>query len=384
MSYAMLHNRLLEADWLSIKMAKTLRGFPHVLFSHRRILVFNMENISDAYNLNGTFWSSKNEFPSKVEGIAWCSAFTLEAVITVLGNLLTIIVFAVNKSLRKKCLLLAINMAFADLFFGAVFLPLYIYFLGGYYQLWTARLNTTLFMFSNYSQTFFPQVTIISAALISCERCYAVYWPLKHRTLSLREYRIVIFMSWTLAALFSTIFHLQGFSVTSKEFAFSVLSYFLVYFLIVCGCNTGIWIKFQSVNTALQRQNRAPHNRHLTKTLLFVAIFGLVSFLPLIIVYFLMSFHEVSIHWSVLQTVRLVCFSNAFVNPVVYAIRIPGFREAMRLCCFRRQAAMNRGVHERRDNSAATLATKRNLTSLQIDPSHLQLECKQDVFDTKL
>ena len=71
-----------------------------------------MKNISDACNLNDTFWSSKNEFPSKVEGIAWCSAFALEALITVLGNLLTIILFLVNKNLRKKCLPLVINMAF--------------------------------------------------------------------------------------------------------------------------------------------------------------------------------------------------------------------------------------------------------------------------------
>ena len=177
-----------------------------------------------------------------------------------------------------------------------MFLPLYIYFLGGYYQLWTVRLNTTLFMFFNVNETLFPQVVIISAALISCERFYAVFWPLKHRTLSLREYRIITFMSWTFAALLSTIFHLQGFFVTSKVFAFSVLSYFLVYSFIMCGCNTGIWIKFQSVNIALQRQNRAPQNRRLTKTLLFVAMFGLTSFFPFVVVYFLMSFHEVSKH----------------------------------------------------------------------------------------
>jgi len=227
---------------------------PHVLLSHRRVRVFNMQNKSDAYNFNNTFWSSKNEsVTSKGEGIAWCIAFALEAIITVLGNLVTIILFAVNKNLRKKCLLLVVNMAFADLLFGAVFLPLYIYFLGGYHQLWTARLNTTFYMFFNVTQTLFLQVTIISAALISCERFYAVYWPLKHRTLSLRGYRIAIFISWASAALFSTIFHLQGFSVTSREFAFSVLSYFLVYFFIICGCNTGIWIKFQNVNIALHR-----------------------------------------------------------------------------------------------------------------------------------
>ena len=47
--------------------------------------------------------------PPEVEGIAWCIAFMLEAVYIVLGNLRTLVLFAVKKSLRKRSLLLVIN-----------------------------------------------------------------------------------------------------------------------------------------------------------------------------------------------------------------------------------------------------------------------------------
>ena len=35
-----------------------------------------------------------------------------------------------------------------------------------------------------------------------------------------------------------------------------------------------------------------------------------------------------------------LCYSNSFFNPVVYALRIPEFRQALVLGCFRRQEAM--------------------------------------------
>ena len=68
---------------------------------------------------------------SKAEGFAsGCSAFILTSVFIVVGNLLTIVLFAVNKTLRKKSLFLVINMAFADLMLGTVLLPIHIYQVG--------------------------------------------------------------------------------------------------------------------------------------------------------------------------------------------------------------------------------------------------------------
>ena len=86
----------------------------------------NSSAITSWYNAS---LSSTEDLPSKAKGNAWCSAFTLEAVLIVVGNLLTIVLFLVNKKLRKKSLFLIINMAFADLMV-AVYLPMYIYLLG--------------------------------------------------------------------------------------------------------------------------------------------------------------------------------------------------------------------------------------------------------------
>ena len=140
-----------------------------------------MENSSTTFRSHNM---SSSYLPFKAEGIAWCSAFILEAVLIVLANLLALLLFAVNKRLRKRSLFLVINMAFADLLSGALSLPIFIYTVGAGFMLWKARFNKTFYAYQVFGQTVVLQASLFSASLITCERFYAVYWPLKHRTLS--------------------------------------------------------------------------------------------------------------------------------------------------------------------------------------------------------
>ena len=169
-----------------------------------------MNNIAAANTSLKDMSDSFKADPSKVEAIALCSAFMLTFVLIVIGNLLTIVLFAMNQSLKKKSLFLIINMAFADLILGTVTLPIYIYEVGREFKVWTNRTgeplsNKALYIFFLFTDTTFSQASIISAVFISCERFYAINWPLKHRTLSMRAYRIVICMVWILAILISAV-----------------------------------------------------------------------------------------------------------------------------------------------------------------------------------
>ena len=159
-----------------------------------------MKNASENDISNSTF-SIDPVIPSKLEGITRCIAFALETILTVFGNLFTVALFSVDKKLGKKSKLLVVNMAFADLLFGGVYLPLRIYLLGNYHQLWIPKMNKPLQRFFGITQTILSQVTVTSAASISCKRFYAVYWPFKHRTHSARVHHIVMLMTWTLAVL---------------------------------------------------------------------------------------------------------------------------------------------------------------------------------------
>ena len=346
-----------------------------------------MENTSTTTASKKTSSLSTKDFPSKAEGIALCSAFASEAVFIVIGNLLTIVLFAVNTKLRKKSLFLVINMAFADVMLGALTLPMYVYLsVGPTYQLW-AKNDKAFIIFHRILDGILSQASLFSAVFISIERFYAIYRPLKHRTLSMQAYRIVIFMVWTLAILVSMVFNLHN--IISSEIALHA-SYVLwalicvTFLILVCGCNIGIWRKFQHGSIASRQENRTLQNQRLTKTLLFVSIVAVLSWLPLIISNYVIFVYNVFIPRIFLfyYTINVINYSNSFVNPLVYAFRIPEFKEALGLCCFRRRAVMNREGNEGRDNRAAALRPVIQLGTLPTDPSHLQLE--QEVMETKL
>ena len=138
---------------------------------------------------------------SRPEGIAWCTVFALLSLFITVGNLLTIVLFAANKRVRKKSLYLVINMALADLLLGAFALPLYIYVsINNGYQFSLKIVNSTLARVYGLSYGISLWVSLTSAVSISCERFYAVYWPFKHRTLTARTYHIALFVLWTLSS----------------------------------------------------------------------------------------------------------------------------------------------------------------------------------------
>ena len=280
-------------------------------------------------------------------------------------------------------------MAFADLVLGAISLPVYIYAdVGNHFQLWTDRTgglwnNKSFSVVYMIVDTVFSQASLISAVFISCERFYAIYWPFKHRTLSIRAYRIVISMVWTLALLLSAVWTASNSLLSYKYAQYAFTPYTLIVMFIICCCNVSVWRKFQHGSVASQQQNRAAQNNRLTKTLLFVSVLALLCWLPLTVFNYLIYAIRVPIPRKFYFMVNVLNYSSSFANPVVYALRIPEFRQALGLCCIRRGTAMDTERIERR-NMAAVLTPATELRTLRADPSHLQLAFEEDVTDINL
>ena len=107
-----------------------------------------MNNTLTTASSTNTSSSSTMHLPSRTEEIAICNAIMIEAVLIVGGNLLTICLFVLEKKLRKKSLLLVMNMPFADVMLVAVSLPLYIYLRVGFRPpLWRKRVLEPLEVF---------------------------------------------------------------------------------------------------------------------------------------------------------------------------------------------------------------------------------------------
>ena len=165
------------------------------------------------------------------------------------GNFLTFVVFASEKSL-----LLVINMAFADTILGAVSMPLCVFlWIGPTYWLWNYKKKLSLDISRSVVDATFSQGSLISAAAIAFERFYAIYWPLKHRTMSFKAYYIIIFIIRKLAL--SAVFNIAKFLISSKTVAFFWMSFSLPSLFIICACSIGIWRKFQLRNFTATKQS---------------------------------------------------------------------------------------------------------------------------------
>ena len=346
-----------------------------------------MNNKSAAYASSTNGPGSSSVVYSKAEGIAWCSAFILASLFIVVGNMLTFVLFAVNKRLRKRSLFLIINMAFADLMLGTLSMPSFIFFIGGTnFHLWRGRMSKSLDNSSDIIDTIFMHASLMFAAMISGERFYVIFSPYK-RTLSMRTYRIVILMSWALTILVVTFEIGLGFLTLRKYKVYAWISFGLTVTFIICGFNVGIWRRFQHEQhggIAFQQPNRAARNKRLTKTLLFVSFLALLSWVPLIVMDALEYMFDVKVPGgSIYYTVTLINYSNSFINPVVYVFRIPEFRQTLASCCCKRLAVMNlENTDRRRRRRRSTLTSDTQLRTLRGETRNQSLLKQQFIWES--
>ena len=101
----------------------------------------------------------------------------------------------------------------------------------------------------------------------------------------------------------------------------------LILILITCGCNIGIWKKFQTGRVAASHQeSRDLQNKRLTKTLLIVSGLTLLAWLPLVLLNLLMHVWFFHVPRRFYDMVNLFNYLNSFVNPIFYALRIAEFQ----------------------------------------------------------
>ena len=142
---------------------------------------------------------------SSSECIIWLTVFTAESVAIVTVNLLAIILFIKNRSLRTRSMYLVISLTVADMLVGVLF--------GGFVQFSLLRrcrlikLNLSLevgFSLSSF-YFFFPFVSLTNIAVISLERFHATFRPFRHRLIKRWVYVVAIAVVWVFPLIVSAI-----------------------------------------------------------------------------------------------------------------------------------------------------------------------------------
>ena len=259
--------------------------------------------------------------------IFWSSAFGLLAVLIILGNFFSICVFHRKKS-RKRSYFLLISLAVADLMVGLFAIPLFIKGSSTEHSyLW--RLVSKSF------DAFTGLTSIYTLAVISLERMFAIVCPLRHRTLTSRNYIYAIAIPWIAAAVFIAVIILKpkG-SVKHLSYKFFPFLFLITPLLTMCVAYFSIWIKQKSTKGI--RNHRAARESKLAKTLFLVTGASLLTWTPFQIMNNLFLFQGLQISLTVFYLSKILQFSNSLVNVVIYPLRIPEFKTTLKNiihCC---------------------------------------------------
>ena len=263
---------------------------------------------------------------SSHECIAWTTVHIIGCVAIVTLNIITIIVFTKNYSLRKRSTYLLVNLAVVDMLVGLVG-TFTVYELGTYCKLWENSLGLLEDYFLRVLRLLYSISSLVNIALISVERLHATARPFRHRFLKRRSYLIAIVSSYLISALFSITSlaipriypfeksHNVATSLISICIVIIVFSYSLIFIKVKCGSQP-------RHHTAAGMEGR------LTVTLFIVTVVSLMMWLPFIVQSFLWYTTKI---FSTYPS-HLTCFiiflvgANSLVNPLLYAIRIPEFR----------------------------------------------------------
>ena len=267
-------------------------------------------------------------FP-KPECLTWLTIYFTLSFATAAFNAITIVVFIKHRNLRNRGAYLIINLAVADMLVGGFSTFDLSYSYGQTCNIWKSNSGRISYLLKFAIIFLFLVCSLANVTAISLERVYATFWPFKHRVLKKRVYNVIIVVTWIIAGSMSLAY------ITLIEFnapsAFFYLwnSFNAICLSVICISYASIFVKVRYSSQGLHH-NASTRERKLTATLFIVTFLSLVLWLPYIVNGLLMD----ASNYSIVLPFRLRLFFafsfhiNSFINPILYLIKIPGFRRA--------------------------------------------------------
>ena len=286
---------------------------------------------------------------SSSECITWFAVTLTVCVAIVTVNLLSIILFIKNRSLRTRAMYLVISLTIADMFVGG-FSHLHPFRLFSLLSCDIVKMNLSreLNVIINFLFSWFPLTSLTNIAVISIDRMHATIRPFRHRLIKKWVYGVTIAVVWVLAAMVSTTKFKLGQYEKKWSYLFNLWSsYCCLCLFVICVSYSSIVVKFLC-GAHPQHHGAANRQRKLTVTLFIMTIVSLLMWLPHAVYIFLL-FQSLTSTMEFLSSEKLVrldlslfilYFMNSLVNPIVYTIRMPEFRKAL-LLLFKRQQRQN-------------------------------------------
>ena len=272
-------------------------------------------------------------FYSASQCIPWLVVLIIECLAIVILNVITTVVFVKKKrQLQRPSTYLIIHLAIVDLLVGVV---------SGSLQIenrmskdcppWKYRRETTWSRHISFAFVhLFSFTSLTSLIAISLERLHATFCPFRHRFVSKWVYRAIIIVIWLIAIVREVaqifLWEIGYFEVIN---AYLYLPFYAVSLFVICVSYILIIIKVRCSRHP-PFHSRSRRERKLTGTALIVSLVSLLCFLPVMIYVACLRVSFTCFRNFHIDMAGLVLFlANSLVNPIIYSLRMLGFREGL-------------------------------------------------------
>ena len=272
-------------------------------------------------------------FGSPSECIPWLVVLIIECLAIVILNIITIVVFVKMKCrLQRRSTYFIIHLAIVDLLVGAVSGPLNIEErIAWLCPLWKIRRMTNWSYHLSFAfVNLFSFTSLTNLLAISLERLHATFCPFRHRFMRKWVYRAIIIVIWLIAIVREVaqifLWEISYFEVINT---YLYILFYAVSLFVICVSYIPITIKVRCSRHP-QFRYRSKRERKLTGTALTVSLVSLLCFLPLIIYLACagLSFSSFA-NFHIYLAMLVLFLANSLVNPIIYVLRMPGFREGL-------------------------------------------------------
>ena len=272
---------------------------------------------------------------SSSDCIIWFTVFTAEFVAIVTVNLLSIILFIKNRSLRTRSMYLVISLTVADMLVGGLsgsVSQLDLLRKCHFVNVYLLHLKVIIVLRSFF--LFFPFVSLTNIAVISVERFHATFRPFRHRLIKRWVYVVAIVVVWVFPVITLVIRDIEWFLIRHHLYLWE--SHCCLCLIVIFVSYTSILFKFRFGAHPQRHCAAALRQRKLTVTLFITTLVSLLLWLPYGIYLFVVWLSGIcnyriaypkGVTWGYLM--RFLFYANSLGNPILYAIRMPDFKKAL-------------------------------------------------------
>ncbi len=268
--------------------------------------------------------------------------YICEAVLILIGNSITVYIFWTIRKRLKRTSYLLINLAVADILVG---IAVILWFLDGIAVIMERELSSIVVKTALIVDAIGTVSSILSLVQISLERMLAILWPFRHRTVKTWCYHVSTSFIWFVASLNGIVnasIDLYSRKRNNGLTSLTAITIICSVLIIICAY-LAIWISTKRNRFRNNTCRSMEQNTKLAKTLFIVTALSVITCLPSGISLVLRDYLHHPYSFRVQITI-VAQYANSFLNPVVYCLKMPEFKESVKklLCrCPRPRRRLN-------------------------------------------